>query len=336
MDPLTHALASLTLQRGFFPRAKWRSVLAIIFAGVIADVDWFSANFGPGAYLRWNRTATHSLIFVAALAIIAGLFKRIVRGKESSANWIGFSWVAIAAASALHILMDLLQAQPIAPLWPFSPKRFSRDLVPAIDPWLLAILAAVILLPELFRLVGDEIGSRAKRPRGRNGAIAGFVLAALYFATRALFHGNAVAALESRTIGGETPHRVAAFPDSASPFLWHGIVETESALHLTAVRSMGGEVTYATGVSTLHKPEPSAMLSAAQSSPAAITFLNTARFPKATIQKEVEGYSVEIQDLKDQAIQEQYRAVFADITLDKNGKLISSELQWQKSSAGPQ
>jgi len=334
VDPLTHGLASLALQRGFFPRAKWRSVLAIIFAGVIADVDWFSANFGPAAYLRWNRTATHSLVCVVALAVIAGLFKRVVRGRESSANWIGFSWTAIAAASALHILMDLLQAEPIAPLWPFSARRFSRDLVPAIDPWLLAILAVVIFLPELFRLVGDEIGSRAKRPRGRNGAIAGFVLAALYFAMRAMFHGNATAALQSRTIGGETPHRVAAFPDSASPFLWHGVVETESALHLVTVRSMGSEVSYATGVSTLHKPEPSAMLSAAQSSPVAITFLRTARFPKATIQKETEGFSVEIQDLKDQAIQDTDRVVIVDIALDKNGKLISSELQWQKSSAG--
>ncbi len=99
---------------------------------------------------------------------------------------------------------------------------------------------------------------------------------------------------------------------------------------------MGAEVSYVTGFSTLHKPEPSAMLSAAQSSQAAITLLRTARFPKATIQKEVEGYSVEIQDLKDQAIPEQYRAVFADITLDKSGKLISSELQWQKTSRGPQ
>ena len=56
------------------------------------------------------------------------------------------------------------------------------------------------------------------------------------------------------------------------------------------MRSMGGEVTYASGVTTLRKPEPSAMLAAAQGSPAAIAFLKSARFPKAVVEKETEGY----------------------------------------------
>jgi len=107
-------------------------------------------------------------------------------------------------------------------------------------------------------------------------------------------------------------------------------VETESALNLVNMRSMGGEVSYASGVTTLHKPEPSAMLAAAQSSSAAVTFVKFARFPKAVVQNEPDGYSVEIQDLKDQATEEKSRAIFADINLDKNSRVISSELQWQK------
>ena len=161
------------------------------------------------------------------------------------------------------------------------------------------------------------------------------MLGVLYFGMRALFHGNAVAALEARIMAGEMPRRVATFPDSASPILWHCIVETESALHLATVRSMGGEVTFATGVTTLRKPESSAILIAAQDSPAAVTFLKMVRFPKAILEKETEGYSVEIQDLKDQAMQEKDRAVIADINLDKNGRVVSSELQWQKSAVHP-
>jgi membrane-bound metal-dependent hydrolase YbcI (DUF457 family) len=334
VDPLTHGLASLALQRGFFPKASWRAIIAILCAGLLADMDFLSANFEPAAYLRWNRTATHSIAFILVLALAAFLFSLKLRSNPC-ASWTGFSWAAITAAAVLHILMDLLQADATAPFWPFSLRRFSLDISPAIDPWLLVILAASILLPELFRLVSDEIGSRAKRPRGRNGAIAGLAFAVIYFAMRAQFHGNVTASLEARTIGGEIPRRIAAFPDSVSPFLWHSIVETESALHLSTMRSMGGEVSYATGVTTLRKPEPSLVLAAAQSSPAAIIFLKTARFPKAIVEQETEGFSVEINDLKDQAMQTSSHAIFADIHLDPTTRVISSELQWQKKPTRP-
>jgi len=335
VDPLTHGLASLALQRGFFPKASWRAIIAILCAGLVADMDFLSTNFGPSAYLRWNRTATHSIAFIMVLALAAFLFSLMLRSNPGVLSWTGFSWTAIAAAAALHILMDVLQADPVSPFWPLSVRRFSLDISPTIDPWLILILAAAIFLPELFRLVSDEIGSRATRPRGRNGAIAGLAFALIYFAMRAQFHGNVTASLEARTVSGEIPRRVSAFPDSVSPFLWHSVVETESALHLSTMRSMCGEVSYASGVTTLRKPEPSPVLTSAQSSPVAVTFLKTARFPKATVEQETEGFSVEINDLKDQAMQTSDHAIVADIVIDKNGSLLSSELHWRKALRHP-
>jgi len=334
VDPLTHGVASFALQRAFFPRASWRSVVTIIAAGVVADVDWLSAALGPASYMRWHRTVTHSLSFVVLLVIAGFMFSRSTK-NAARGIWHGFSWPGIAGAGLLHVALDLLQADSVAPLWPFSSHRLALDVLPFLEPWLLTVLIAAILLPELFLLVGEEIGSRTKRPRGRNGATIGLTFAALYIGLRALLHLNAVASLEAHTIAGEMPHRAAAFPDSTSPFLWHGVVETQSALNLVIMRSMGGEVTYASGVTTLHKPEPSPMLAAAQNSPAAIAFLRFARFPKAVVQTESEGYSVEIQDLKDQAIEEKSRAIFADINLDKHFNVVSAELQWQKISARP-
>jgi membrane-bound metal-dependent hydrolase YbcI (DUF457 family) len=333
VDPLTHGVASFALQRAFFPRVSWRGVILIVAAGVISDVDWLSATLGPSGYMRWHRTVTHSLFFVAVLAIAAFAFAQSIT-KASGGIWAGLSWRPVAAAGLLHLFLDVLQADEVPLLWPFSSRRFALDALPPLEPWLLTILIAAILLPELFLLVSEEIGSRIKRPRGRNGAIVGFTFAALYIGLRVLLHANVAASLEAHTMAGEMPHCAAAFPDATSPFLWHSVVETQSALNLVTMRSMGGEVSYASGVTTLHKPEPSPMLAAAQNSPAAVSFVKFARFPKAVVQAESEGYSVEIQDLKDQATEEKSHAVFAEINLDKNSRVISSELQWQRNSPG--
>ena len=329
MDPLTHGVASFALQRAFFPRVSWRSVVAIVAAGVIADVDWFTAALGPSGYIQWHRTATHSFLLVAVLAIAALLFSRSAKNVVGGV-WAGFSWLPVSATGLLHLFLDVLQAEDVEVLWPFSSRRFALDILPPLEPWLLTILIAAILVPELFLLVSEEIGSRSKRPRGRNGALIGLAFAVVYLGFRALLHANTIAALEAHTIAGEMPRRTGAFPDSTSPFLWHSIVETQSAVNLVVMRSMGGEVSYASSVTTLHKPESSPILTAAQNSPAAVAFVKFARFPKATVQAETEGYSAEIQDLKDQATEETSRAIFADVNLDKNSRVISSQLQWQK------
>jgi inner membrane protein len=329
VDPLTHGLASFALQRGFFPRASWRAVVTIVAGGLLADIDFISASFGPPAYLRWNRTVTHSLVFVVVLAVLAFLFIRRLSDPARAAKWTGLSWIAIGAAALLHLVMDSFQADSSSVLWPFSSRRFALDVAPAIDPWLLVILVSAVLFPEIVRLVSDEIGSRSKRPRGRVGAITGLCVALVYFGARSLFHANVTATLESHVVSGEMPRRAAAFPDSISPFVWHGAVETISAVHLTTIRSMGGEAGYASGITTWRKPEPSMALSASQSSAAAVEFLKTTRFPKATVEQENEGYSVEIRDLKNEAMQMPGRAILAHISLDKSAKVISSELQWQ-------
>jgi inner membrane protein len=364
VDPLTHGVASFALQRAFFPKAKFAATVAIILGGLLADLDRLTYLFGPSAYLAWHRTATHSVSGAIVIALVGVSLPFAALSLFGISGWGGsvipvargpaprvsedepwgirhggkafFSAILSATfvSALLHLLLDLCQSDGVALLWPFSPRRFALDALPPLEPWLLTILLAAILLPELFLLVNEEIGARAKRPRGRNGAIVGLLFAALYIGLRVLLHANAVASLEAHTMAGEMPHRAAAFPDTTSPFLWHSVVETQSALNLVTMRSMGNEASYASGVTTLHKPEPSPMLAAAQDSPAAVSFVKFARFPKAVVQTEFEGYSVEIQDLKDQATEEQSHAIFADISLDKNFRVISSELQWQKNSPG--
>src|SRR5207244_4639907 len=73
MDPLTHALASYSLQRAAFPRLSRGATIAIVLAGVVADVDLLSIYFGPSAYLAFTHTYFHSILAALAFTLVATL-----------------------------------------------------------------------------------------------------------------------------------------------------------------------------------------------------------------------------------------------------------------------
>src|SRR6266403_1949922 len=232
MDPLTHALASYSLKRAAFPRASRSATIATLIAGTIADLDSLSKFAGPSAFLTFYRTYFHSLLAALLFSVLFTLpfllRKHPPTDKQTSPLPI---FLAALAAAVLHLLMDLCQSTGVELFWPFSSRRFALDWVAPLDLWILGILLAGILLPALSGLVTDEIGAKSKGPKGRIGASVAIAAMLLYFGARAILHTSAVAAAQSRTYRGESPRRVAAFAESGSPFRWHGIIETESALH---------------------------------------------------------------------------------------------------------
>src|SRR4029077_9927795 len=176
--------------------------------------------------------------------------------------------------------------------WPISARRFALDWLPPLDLWILGILLAGILLPSLSRLVPEEIGAKSKGPRGKLGASLAFATLVLYLVLRFVLHSNAVAALESRTYRGESPRKAAAFAESGSPFRWHGIVETERALHDMELEVGPASSFDPDSATTSYKPESSPALDTARDTPLARRFLQSARFPKATVEKIPDGFRV--------------------------------------------
>src|SRR6266699_408610 len=227
MDPLTHALASYSLKRVAFPRLPRSATIAMIIAGTIADIDSLSKFAGPSAFLIFYRTYCHSLLAALFFSLLLTLpffvRKREPTGSQTSPALI---FLAALAASVLHLLMDVSQSAGVEFLLPLSARRFALDWVAQADLWILGILLA-----GLSRLVTEEIGAKSKGPRGKVGASLALTVMVLYVVLRSVLHGNALAVMESRTYRGESPRKVAAFAESGSPFRWHGIVETERALH---------------------------------------------------------------------------------------------------------
>jgi membrane-bound metal-dependent hydrolase YbcI (DUF457 family) len=359
VDPLTHGLASYALKRGFFPRSPRATTFAMILAGVIADADWVSYYFGPSSFLTWHRTYTHSLVGSLAIAVAVTLLPIFLMIVSASAGPIvGFRlevknsehpqddkrslirrgifqfffilFIASLLSSLLHLALDTCQGLGAEIFWPFRTTRVALDWLPNFDLSIFIILLAAIFLPELFRLVSLEIGTKSNRPRGRSAALIGFAIVFCYTGARAVLHSSAIGMLQSREYADESPRRVAAFPDSLSLFSWHGVIETASALHTLDFSVAPGAFFDPESAVTVHKPDPSAILNAAQNTVAAQMFLKVARFPRATVLPETKGYSVELRDLRYAALDQTVGAIQVEINLDLAGKVTFARLEWQK------
>ena len=329
MDIGTHALASLALSRAMFPRAPRLLWAFTIPAGVIADVDGFSALISPSAYLTWYRTYTHSLLASLIIACIFSAAYRVWASRDLVLRLsAGTVFVAVLLVQWLHLAMDAAQWQGVELFWSVNPVRIAMDWLPAIDPWIVTILVAAIALPEFFHLIGSEIGAKDKRPRGFVGAIVGLIMVASYIGLRADLHSTAIAQMQNRSYAGELPRQVAALLDFVSLVTWHGLADTESALHEVTVRLNSSRRSALDPGINLFKPEANPLLQAAQSTETAKSFLRLARFPKATIQKMDTGSEVQIRDLRYAAAGEVKREPMVIVDFDPAGKIISEEMVW--------
>jgi inner membrane protein len=263
-------------------------------------------------------------IVVAAVAWLAGRnYPKFAVG--------GAAALAICALGAgVHLLLDLLNSYGVKLLWPFSAKWYAWDLADSLDSWILFFLLAGLLIPELFRLVHDEIGARPKRNGRRRGAIFALVLVCLIIAGRAFAHERAIALLDARNYRGETPLAVAAFPRSSNPFLWSGVVQTDNALLNVEVPLGFGHAFDPESAEVHYKPEPSLALKNAIASSAAVEFLSFARFPLAGVQPQGDGFEVRVRDMRFEWEPAGRRGIVAVIDLNAQSLVIGQRLEFDR------
>jgi len=265
-------------------------------------------------------------MIVAAFVIAVSLITR----RKASPDPTRTVLLALLAACSLHVAMDLTQNERVQVLWPFRSQRYSVDWVAHFDVWILLILLAGVLLPQLLALVTEEIGAKSKSPRGRIGAIIALLAISTYVGGRAILHGNGVAMMEARTYRGELPRRVSAFAESDSPFHWRGIVETERAFHELDLNLAPGASFNPDAAVVYYKPESSAPLDAARTTESVRHFLATARFPKASVEKTNTGYRAQIRDLAEQHDTHSGTRVIAIVETDPQAKVVSDQLAWDQ------
>jgi len=325
VDIATHALASFALARAAFPRRRWPVVLGIIFAGVIADIDLLSALVGPAVYFVARRTFTHSLFGLLVVIALSAIFTCYLSRKHPEP--LAALLLPLSLAAALHLVLDVLQSEGVALLWP-RPIRFAADWLPAIDPWILTLLILGCFLPEFFRLITSEIGVKNKTPRGRNGAVIALSLLLVYLFARMVLHSSSIASLDPHSYAGESARKVGSYPEALSAFTWHGVVETQSFLCLANVPAGFGKPFDPESAECLHKPEPSPELTAAQNTAVAQAFIRAVPFPRAVVSKTDGGAEVEIRSMRDVAERETTRRLGVRIFVGPGMEISSEQFVW--------
>jgi membrane-bound metal-dependent hydrolase YbcI (DUF457 family) len=326
VDIATHAVASYALSRGLFPRRRWPVAVGILFAGTIADIDLISAFAGPETYFAIRRTDTHSLLGALVIIFLAALLTCYFSRKQPET--IASLVPPLALAAAVHVVLDLFQSEGVALLWPFRPVRYAMDWLPPIDPWILAVFLAGIMLPEILRMVTSEIGAKNKSLRGRNGAVISLLVIVAYVGARGLLHSDGIATLEPHSYHRESARVVGAFPDALSLFTWHGVVETTSLLCQADVPVGPSRTFDPESAECLYKPAPSPELSAAQNTRVAQEFIRAVPFPRAVVAKTQTGYEIIIRSMRDLVEDENRHRIAALVQIDSNFGVSSQALVW--------
>jgi inner membrane protein len=335
MDNLTHTLTGVALSHAGFNRKTRFATLALVVGANLPDVDAISLANGSVSYLEHHRGVTHSLVGVTALALIlaAAIYYpgRRARPKPSAPPLRG-RWLLLACfvATASHLLLDFTNAYGVRPLLPFSGRWYAWDIMPIIDPLLLFLLVVALGLPVIFRLVSEEVGAR--RSGYRAGAWCALGAMLLLWGFRDLSHRRVVNLLGSHNYGGEAPLALGAFP-TANPFVWKGVVETDSAFHVIEAGALDSDVDPTDAV-VFRKPESSPALLAALETHVGRVYLDFARFPWAEVLRDEDGYRVQIRDLRFGSLSSTIPSFVATIELDSNLRARSENFAFHGTPPG--
>jgi membrane-bound metal-dependent hydrolase YbcI (DUF457 family) len=336
VETLTHALLSLILARASQKHLPRYGAATLVVSGVAADLDYASYLGGPQAFLRFHRILLHSvlgsalLICALACAFWAADRERSARNPDSPQVPLRFaSALAVCTfGAATHLLFDLCSGIGVQLLWPFRQKWTAWNVLTNRDPWVLVLLVLGLLLPEVFRLVSEEIGERKKGPRGQLAAVITLLLLLIYLGARAGLHSRAIDQLNARDYNGQPALAAGAYPSSLSPFAWRGLVSTDNAIDTIEMSLAPGAGFDPESAVPHYKPEDSPALGAAQNTLAAKLFLRYARFPLATLEREDDGFQFTLRDLRFESNDNSSDNIVVRVNLNSNLQVTHEEFRY--------
>lgn len=286
MEPITHFLTGASLGRAGLNRKTAYATLMLTLAAEFPDVDVLWVFKGPVEAMAHHRGFTHSFIGApvesgVVLGFIYLLHRwRLSRGKPPTVapRWFVLFWFGVLAVFS-HILLDFTNNYGVRPLLPFNWRWYSWDIVYIVEPVMLLLLMIGLILPAIFSLVGSEIGEHRAKFRSRwPAAFALCAICALWW-LRDYEHRKAVTVLKSTDYRNEVVRRAAAMPYPLNPFIWAGLVETESLFAKVPLDTRDANSDPVERAHLLYKPAETPVTLAAKKSSLGRAYLDWSGFP---------------------------------------------------------
>jgi len=330
LEPITHFLTGACIGRAGLNRKTALATATVTLAAEAPDVDVLGEVKGRVFGFAHHRGFTHSFLgLILTSALVVGLIYLIwrLRGRKLKdpklpPRW-GLLFLFAYLAGLSHILLDFTNNYGVRPFWPFFEKWYSWDIVFIVEPIMLLLLTAGLVLPSLFSFVDREIGVRRKVPAGRWGATLALLGVVALWGVRDYEHRRAINALEARTYQNADPVRASAFPLWWTPLRWVGVVETQNFFAATMVDSATPETDPEGEMQVIYKPEETPVTLAAKRSYLGRVFLDWAQYPITETEPVESGYIVRFRDLRFQQPGRTNRSVLsAFVKLDRDLKVV--------------
>lgn len=306
MEPVTHFLTGACMGRAGLNRKTALATATVTLAAEAPDIDVIGRFKGSVFGFAHHRGFTHSflgLILVSAATVGIIYLVWVLRGRKVKdpklpPRW-GLLFVFAYTAGLSHILLDFTNNYGVRPFWPFYERWYSWDIVFIVEPVILILLVAGLLLPGLFGLINREIGVRQKGPRGRWAATLALLGIVVLWGIRDYEHRRAVTAMEAVTYQGSDALRLSAYPNYWNPFRWYGVAETPNFFAQVLVDSSIPEVDPQSQMRIRYKPEETPVTLAAKKTYLGRVYLDWAQYPiTETEQLASGGYIVHLRDLR--------------------------------------
>jgi inner membrane protein len=333
MEPVTHLLTGAVLARSGFNRKTALATAVMALAAEAADLDVACYLDGSVTGFIQHRGITHTVWAIPFMAAISvgliylwmKLWDRIRPPKidlqDGPPRRWGLLFFFACIAASTHLLLDFTNNYGVRPLWPLDRHWYAWDIVYIVEPVMLVILVAALLLPMLFSLINSEIGVRRHGARGRGLAIAALIAIVSLWGFRDHEHRKALKQLDLVNLQGATSLRTAAFPALANPFAWSGVIETSDAYRLLPLDTRAARPDPFASQRIYYKPEETPETLATRNSRLGRAYLEWARFPLLVTERHeapLTGATVCLRDLRFQPIGERrkYYPLQACVELD--------------------
>jgi inner membrane protein len=340
VEPITHFLTGACLGRAGFNRKTALATLTMTLGAEAADIDILAYLKGSTFGFAHHRGITHTFVGIpfaaAAILLLVWIIYKVrerfrkdeaghaawlrQRGLPEKPRWAVLYGLACVAGLS-HILLDFTNNYGVRPFEPFSYKWYAWDIVFIYEPLLYVILIGGLVLPGLFSLINEEIGSRARKPRGVGGAVVALILMVALGGLRDFEHRKALAAMNDRLYEGMDEIRTSAFPYPLNPFRWAGVAETDTFFENMEVNSLAGEVDPRGRAIIRYKPEETDVTLAAKSTYLGHVYLDWARYPLVEVEtrdQPVRSYLVRFMDLRFKYSDQKRNVLQPTVELDSN------------------